>query len=460
MINNPNPEDRLNLRTKPSTDAPTLGKYYNGLDVTLLGAEENGWYRVGIGTLTGYMQAKFLETDPNKTWMVQAVSISFTVNNAAGTGLNLRELQSTKSKSLGFYKNGEIGYVLGVGETWCHVVIGADQVGFMLRERLSPVPVFDKESETAVVHNPDARDRLNLRTAPSTQATSLGKYYNGCTVTLLSDEKNGWVNVRIGNLEGYMEAKYLSRGTEGNRVASAMPTLTIQNASGTGLNLRERPAQSSKSFGLFLNGKSVQVLGLSQDWYHVQADGATGFMLASGFSQRLPYASSSTSNDETTAWNGPKGSHQTAEWPLFLNDYVAVVNNPNASDRLHLRASASEKADSLGKYYNGVQVIIDGPVDKEWTKVIIGNLKGYMKTSYLVISGEGKPYPASAMPIMTVNNPNSEQCIDLLAGQSLKSDFLGVYPNGTKVLLMGFDDTWAHVIVDGQVGFMLGKYLE
>ena len=55
-------------------------------------------------------------------------------------------------------------------------------------------------------------------------------------------------------------------------------------------------------------------------------------------------------------------------------------NNPDATDRLHLRASASENAASLGKYYNGVQVIIDGPVDAAWTKVIIGNLKGYMKT--------------------------------------------------------------------------------
>lgn len=144
MINNPDPEDRLNLRTEPRVDAPSLGKYYNGLDVQLLGSEENGWYKVQFGGLTGYMQAEFLETDPAKMWMVPRVSIDFRVNNASGTGLNLHEYQSTDSKSLGFYQNGEIGYVLGVGETWCHVLISADEVGFMLRESLSPVPVFDK----------------------------------------------------------------------------------------------------------------------------------------------------------------------------------------------------------------------------------------------------------------------------------------------------------------------------
>ena len=69
-------------------------------------------------------------------------------------------------------------------------------------------------------------------------------------------------------------------------------------------------------------------------------------------------------------------------------------------------------------------------------------------------------YPASAMPIMTINNPNSEQCVDLYAEQSQKSEFLGVYYNGTSVILMGFNATWAHVIVDGKVGFILAKYLE
>ena len=87
-------------------------------------------------------------------------------------------------------------------------------------------------------------------------------------------------------------------------------------------------------------------------------------------------------------------------------------------------------------------------------------MQGLLFRGSLVISGEGKPYPASAMPIMTINNPNSEQCVDLYAEQSQKSEFLGVYYNGTSVILMGFNATWAHVIVDGKVGFILAKYLE
>lgn len=317
-VHNPNPDDRLNLRTKPSTDAPSLGKYYNGVDVTLLGPEENGWYKVKFGTLTGYMQAEFLETDPDKMWMVQSVSISFRVNNASGTGLNLRELQSTKSKSLGFYKNGEIGYVFGVGETWCHVLMSDETFGFMLRENLSPVPVFDKGN------------------APVASGDTPGK-----------------------------------------------------------------------------------------------------------------------------GWAGPVGAHLIADWPLGITGYdTAVVNNPNPSDRLHLRSEPKEGAKSLGRYYNGVRVTINIPSDMEWTRVNIGNYHGYMRTEFLAFGDPAQSIVASAMPIMVVNNPGSAANLNLREGPFAAAKSLGVYPNGTKVILMGFNDTWAHVIVDGQMGFMQASYLK
>lgn len=60
VVNNPDPSDRLNLRTNPSPDAPTLGKYYNGTYLEVLSNEKNGWVKVSIFDLEGYMMAKFL----------------------------------------------------------------------------------------------------------------------------------------------------------------------------------------------------------------------------------------------------------------------------------------------------------------------------------------------------------------------------------------------------------------
>ena len=56
VVNNPDPSDRLNLRTNPSQDAPTLGKYYNGTHLEVLSNEKDGWVKVSIFDLEGQSQ--------------------------------------------------------------------------------------------------------------------------------------------------------------------------------------------------------------------------------------------------------------------------------------------------------------------------------------------------------------------------------------------------------------------
>lgn len=60
----------------------------------------------------------------------------------------------------------------------------------------------------------------------------------------------------------------------------------------------------------------------------------------------------------------------------------AVVNNPDAADRLHLRAKADKGSRSYGKFYNGtpVEVLEKG---KTWTKVRVADQTGWMMTEYL-----------------------------------------------------------------------------
>lgn len=64
----------------------------------------------------------------------------------------------------------------------------------------------------------------------------------------------------------------------------------------------------------------------------------------------------------------------------------AIVNNPDPADRLHLRASPSRAAKSLGKFYNGTPVrVLEEQGD--WTKVEIGldgRFTGWMMKQYLL----------------------------------------------------------------------------
>ncbi len=67
----------------------------------------------------------------------------------------------------------------------------------------------------------------------------------------------------------------------------------------------------------------------------------------------------------------------------------AIVNNPDPADRLHLRASPSRSAKSLGKFYNGTPVrVLEEQGD--WAKVEIGldgRFTGWMMKQYLLPGG-------------------------------------------------------------------------
>lgn len=82
----------------------------------------------------------------------------------------------------------------------------------------------------AVVCNPDPNDRLHLRTKPSREADSLGKFWNGTPVRVLN-ERDGWCQVEIGTdgrLIGWMMKKYLVTGAKMDQVTPRFSQQTLR----------------------------------------------------------------------------------------------------------------------------------------------------------------------------------------------------------------------------------------
>ena len=327
----------------------------------------------------------------------------------------------------------------------------------------------------AVVNNPNSQDRLHLRVQPKPDSISKGKYFNGALV-FVHHVRNGWAKVRIAEETGYMQAKYLLFGTDALSYTQSPPMVTIQNHGGQGLNLRFGPSTGASNGGFYPNGVSVMALGLTREWAHVQPlqSDLSGYMLLRHLSPRLQYDLESsaatmppipkppaqlTPKPLQGDWPENQGPHATSHWPLAMGGKVAAVSNFNPADRLHLRTKPSSSAFSLGKYYNGVQPQVLGDAVKGWVPVQIGILKGYMDERFLVSGASGSSYPASVMPVLQVYNPGDMANLHLRERQSTSSRSLGLYPNGTSVVLMGFDTNWAHVIVGSQTGFMLKSFL-
>jgi len=286
VVNNPNPADRLHLRAQPRVDAPSLGRYYNGVAVEVLSAPSASWYEVRIGSTVGYMSSQYLAA-----YAVPATPTMIVNNPNPADRLNLRAGMSAASASLGKYANGKQVVVLGVGVIWHHVAVDG-KIGYMMAKYLkSPNGNDGSAKQRLYVNNPKPADRLNLRAQPRADSTSLGKYYNGVSVEVLSYLFDPWVKVRIGKTEGYMHKSYLTAVP----VASAIPTVKVNNPNARDrLNLRSGMSVLFVSMGKYSNGTRVEVLGVSMGWYHVRVNDKIGYMM-SKFLTTIPGSASAGS---------------------------------------------------------------------------------------------------------------------------------------------------------------------
>ncbi len=281
VVNNPNPQDRLHLRAEPNTASQSLGKYYNGTPVTIIEYRTDGWVKVNVGYPTGpdyqayegYMMEKYLTSDFDGA--ADRVKSAMPEYSSASSSWKMYS-SPDKNASYNTYGAGEAIRLMGFTDRWWHILImrGGDEY----RSGFVPANSF-KAPETAVVNNPNAKDRLHLRTGTDSAAQSLGKYYNGVKAQVLSYHAGGdWVKVRIGGAEGFMMTKYLAFGNDAQRVKSAIPTVRLTTDK---VNLRETASLNGKALGQYALGTSAKVWGVGETWLHVEVNGKSGYMLAS-----------------------------------------------------------------------------------------------------------------------------------------------------------------------------------
>lgn len=306
----------------------------------------------------------------------------------------------------------------------------------------------------AVVKNPKPNDRLHLRIAPSSSATSLGKYYSGVRVQVLDGTHyDKWVKVYIGNppggLTGYMLHDYLVF-LDWAYVTPQIPTFAIKQPDG--LVLRAGQTNSSVSLGSYPYGTAVEVLGIGSKWHHVRIGDKTGFMQASGLKEQ----------NESSLIPSTTGSENASS--AIVPDAIGYVYNGNGK-RLNLRAAPRSDASSLGLYYTGCPVVVLEYPSNGWVKVRIGNVSqgsryGYMMTEYLQF-GNVSSSVKNALPTI-INTSSARDIYDQpylteIEQQNVAADYKGWYQTvgyRTDFEVLGvLEQGWLHVRVNlGQEG--------
>ncbi|MBQ2991892.1 MAG: SH3 domain-containing protein [Clostridia bacterium] len=137
-------------------------------------------------------------------------------------------------------------------------------------------------AQSAVVNNgSDPGSRLNLRSAPEKDASSLGRFLSGTRVEIIADAGDGWAEVIIGggrsSVHGYMMRQYL----DGSADVDAREKRQVVSPYGTqSVVLRDRASNSYDAVMMLQVGESVTLIGASGDFCYVQtADLSVGCLL-------------------------------------------------------------------------------------------------------------------------------------------------------------------------------------
>ncbi len=156
--------------------------------------------------------------------------------------------------------------------------------------------------------------------------------------------------------------------------------------------------------------------------------------------------------------------------PKIMNELIgkldqsgwAVVNNPVPTDRLNLRKKASRQGEPIGRYYNGTPVQVVGKTG-QWSKVIIGEVEGYMMTKFLTydqISVQDAFPNRTLLPSAWQENAGiftsfSDDPTAINRIPLMDDDFMQDIP-----LIIGYvsDDWFAVMTYSGDYGYMRSKH--
>lgn len=119
---------------------------------------------------------------------------------------------------------------------------------------------------------------LNLRQAPSQNASVVTEIPKGTNVDVYSINANGWFYVQYGSYYGYASAEYITLNTSNRSVDYGGPQgYAFIATKSDPLNLRESPSTSAKVLAEIPKGTRVDIITYYTDWCYISYNGIYGY---------------------------------------------------------------------------------------------------------------------------------------------------------------------------------------
>lgn len=139
-----------------------------------------------------------------------------------------------------------------------------------------------------------------LHEEASSGSDVMGQFLTGTQVKLRSEDHDGWVEVKIGRLYGYMKSRYLKTGAAGERVKDAFWTGEVQATRYA--RMRMGPSTEYQFARNVNDGETVTIMGKTKEnWYYVNYEGDKAFISANLVYTRGKFGSDSEEDDRDEA---------------------------------------------------------------------------------------------------------------------------------------------------------------
>lgn len=140
-----------------------------------------------------------------------------------------------------------------------------------------------------------------------------------------------------------------------------------------------------------------------------------------------------------------------AEPYKYENTFIA-----NVDEYLNVRKTPSSDGEIAGKIYRGGGGVV---VEKgaEWSKVVSGNVEGYINNQYAWFSHDVEAHFAEVCSRYGVSNTDS---LRVRKTPGTDADIIAVINVGAEVQVLAVDGDWAKVSYIGQEAYIYADYLE
>lgn len=116
-----------------------------------------------------------------------------------------------------------------------------------------------------------AKDYVNIRKEPSTDAEILGKLYRDSAAYILEKKDDDWYYVESGSVKGYVKAEYIKTGIPDDELIEKYGTLTA-TVDVDGLNVREDTSTESKRLTVIYMNERYPVVEIKDDWVKINIE--------------------------------------------------------------------------------------------------------------------------------------------------------------------------------------------